>query len=130
MASLQSAVVDLPEKETQPERGKSSAAEGASGLYNELAHWQLNTGDKIIHAKRMDGFFRRLKHYTALSWLPFFFGPYLRWDGKQAVLFDIPSGQFHIFSITIFPQDLWMLSLVLLFLAITLFVVTSFAGRV
>lgn len=130
MASPQPAVLGLPEKEAGAAGAKPHEVDRVSGLYKELDHWQLNTGDKIIHAKRMDGFFRRLKHYAALTWLPFFLGPYLRWDGRQAVLFDIPSGQFHIFSITIFPQDLWMLSLVLLFLAITLFVVTSFAGRV
>ena len=63
-------------------------------------------------------------------WLAFFLGPYLRWDGKQAILFDIPGRQFHIFSITILPQDVWMLAMVLLFFALLLAAVTSLAGRV
>jgi len=130
MNSQQPPVTSSPENITKAVSGKTHESDKVSGLYNELDHWQLNTGDKIIHAKRMGGFFRNFKYFAALTWLPFFFGPYLRWDGKQAILLDIPAGQFHIFSLTIFPQDLWMLSLVLLFLAITLFAVTSIAGRV
>ncbi len=63
-------------------------------------------------------------------WLIFFLGPYLRWNGEQAVLFDIPNRQFNLFNITIYPQDIWMLSLTLLFFAILLAAVTSIAGRV
>ena len=99
-------------------------------LYEESVHWHVNTGDETIHAKRMSGRFRNLKWFTHSLWLLFFLGPFLRWDERQAVLFDIPGRQFHIFGITILPQDVWMLSLVLLFFAILLAAVTSVAGRV
>jgi cytochrome c oxidase accessory protein FixG len=78
----------------------------------------------------MPGRFRNVKWAAAAVWLVFFIGPYLRWGERQAVLFDIPGRQFHIFGITILPQDVWMLSLTLLFFAILLAVVTSIAGRV
>lgn len=113
--------------------GKNPPADeagGIGGLYRELDHWQLNTGNKTIHAKRMAGRFRAIKYFTALVWLMFFLGPYLRWEGRQAVLLDIPGRQFHFFSTTILPQDIWMLSLTLLFLAMTLFAVTAYAGRI
>jgi len=100
------------------------------GLYDEHDHWHVNIGEQKIHAKRMAGRFRTLKWLTSSVWLVFFLGPYLRWDGRQAVLFDIPARQFHLFGITILPQDVWMLALVLLFFAILLAVVTSVAGRV
>ena len=96
-------------------------------LYHEL---HLNTGGETIHAKRAPGLFRRVKWYTASIWLILFLGPYLRWEGKQAVMFDIPGRQFHIFNITILPQDVWMLALVMLFFALLLAAVTSIAGRV
>jgi polyferredoxin len=32
--------------------------------------------------------------------------PWLRYDGRQAVLFDLEHQQFHIFGATIWPQDL------------------------
>ncbi|MFA5625975.1 MAG: cytochrome c oxidase accessory protein CcoG [Thiohalomonadaceae bacterium] len=99
-------------------------------LYEEASHWHVNTGEETIHAKRMPGRFRKLKWAAAAVWLAFFIGPYFRWGDRQAILFDIPNRQFHIFGITILPQDVWMLSLVLLFFAILLAVVTSIAGRI
>ncbi|HED34890.1 MAG TPA: cytochrome c oxidase accessory protein CcoG [Gammaproteobacteria bacterium] len=78
----------------------------------------------------MLGRFRRLKWKTMSVWLIFFFGPWLRWDGSQAVLFNIPDRQFKIFEILIMPQDVWLLALVLLFFAILLAAATSIAGRV
>lgn len=63
-------------------------------------------------------------------WLPFFLFPYVRWNGRQAILFDIEHRQFHCFGLTVLPQDIWMLSLVLLVAAMTLFAVTSVASRV
>ncbi len=99
-------------------------------LYDELAQWHINTGGQTIHAKRMPGKFRTLKWITMSTWLVFFLGPYLRWDGQQAVLFDIPNRQFHLFAITVHPQDVWMLSLVLILMAMVLFGVTAIAGRV
>ncbi len=102
----------------------------ADDLYAESHYWHVNTGNETIHAKRMPGRFRNLKWAAAAVWLVFFVGPYLRWGDRQAVLFDIPGRQFHIFGITILPQDVWMLSLTLLFFAILLAVVTSIAGRV
>jgi cytochrome c oxidase accessory protein FixG len=99
-------------------------------LYEEHAHWHINTGDVTIHAKRMPGQFRKLKWLAASVWLIFFLGPYLRWGDRQAILLDIPNRKFQFFDISILPQDVWMLSLVLLFFAILLAVVTSIAGRV
>ncbi len=101
-----------------------------TGLYLEHEDWHVNAGDKTIHAKRMTGRFRTLKNITESFWLIFFLGAYLRWNGKQAILFDISNRQFHFFNMTILPQDIWMLSLVLLLLAMTLFAVTSVASRV
>lgn len=100
-------------------------------IYHEFEAWQVNRGEKTIHAKRMPGFFRTIKNYTQLAlWLPFFLVPYLRWNDKQAILFDIQNRQFHFFDIMVLPQDIWMLSLVLLIAAMTLFAVTSVASRV
>lgn len=100
-------------------------------IYHEFESWHANLGEKTIHAKRMPGFFRTVKNYTQLSlWLPFFLLPYLRWNDKQAILFDIQNRQFHFFSLTVLPQDIWMLSLVLLMAAMTLFAATSVASRV
>lgn len=113
-----------PVKEPAKEMG------GVTTLYHEQGEWSTNLGEKTIHAKRMPGRFRTYKYMTESLWLIFFFGAYLRWDGKQALLLDVNNRQFHIFSLTILPQDIWMVSLLLLLLAMTLFAVTSVASRV
>ncbi|MBI5918222.1 MAG: cytochrome c oxidase accessory protein CcoG [Nitrosomonadales bacterium] len=104
--------------------------ESIEALYADAANWHVNTGGETIHAKRMDGRFRRIKWLTAASWIFYLLAPYLRWNGQQAILFDVPHRQFHLFALTIWPQDIWLLSLVLIFFAITLFAVTAVAGRI
>ncbi|AHF02003.1 4Fe-4S ferredoxin [Thiomicrospira aerophila AL3] len=89
----------------------------------------IHTGG-TIHAKRIPGRFRTLKWIAASFWLLLFFGPYLRWDGRQAVLWDLGNRQFHIFGITVLPQDIWLLAMILLFFALFLAAATAIAGRV
>ena len=99
-------------------------------LYEEVSEWHINTGDIKIVAKRLPGGFRTLKWIGMSIWSILFLGPYIRFNGAQAILFDLPQRQFNIFHVTIYPQDIWMLSLTLLFFAILLAAVTSVAGRV
>lgn len=99
-------------------------------IYEEAANWHVNTGEEKIHPKQAAGKWRKIKWLTHSIWLILFIGPFLRWNGQQAILFDIPDRQFHIFGLTILPQDVWMLALVLLFFAMLLAAVTSVAGRV
>lgn len=82
-----------------------------------------------VHAKRISGKFRNVKWVVMALWSIFFLSPYLRWDGNQAILFDLADRQFHIFGITILPQDIWMLAMILLFFALLLAATTAVAGR-
>ncbi|GHA99916.1 ferredoxin [Modicisalibacter luteus] len=60
-----------------------------------------------------------------------YFGiPWLCWEDRQAVLFDLPSRAFHIFGATFYPQDFMLLSWLLIICAFGLFLITVFAGRV
>ena len=59
----------------------------------------------------------------------FYGGPWLRWDGRQAVLFDLPERKFYIFEMTMWPQDFIYLALLLIILAVSLFFFTALAGR-
>ena len=115
---------------SEPVQKAKSEAVGVTSLYHEHEEWKVNSGEKTIHAKRMPGRFRTFKYITESFWLIFFFGAYMRWEGKQAILLDIKNRQFHFFELTILPQDIWMVSLLLLLLAMTLFAVTSVASRV
>jgi len=82
-----------------------------------------------VHAKRIPGTFRKVKWIIASLWLAFFFSPYLQWEGRQAVLFDLGEREFHIFWLTILPQDIWVLAMILLFFALLLAASTAVAGR-
>ncbi len=99
-------------------------------LYEEGEQWVQNLGDETVHAKRMGGIFRNFKWIATLFWTPFFVGPYITWNEQQAIMFDTENRQYHLFDITIFPQDIWMLTMVLLFLAILLAAMTTVLGRV
>jgi len=99
-------------------------------VYAEVGQWHINVGEEKIHPKRMPGKWRNLKWWGSSVWLIYFLGPYLRWGDRQAVLFDMPQQKFHLFGLTILPQDLWILALILLFFAILLAAVTAVAGRV
>ncbi len=114
------------------EVNKQSGAEvgGVTSLYHEHEEWAVNVGGKTIHAKRMPGRFRTLKYITESFWLILYLAPYLRWNGRQALMLDVNERQFWIFNLTILPQDIWMVSLLLLILAMALFAVTSVASRV
>ncbi|MDX8409979.1 MAG: cytochrome c oxidase accessory protein CcoG, partial [Mariprofundales bacterium] len=79
-------------------------------VYADATHWHVNTGDETIHAKRMRGRFRNYKWYASSLYVLFFIMPYLQWQGRQAILLDIPHRQFHFWGLTIWPQDVWMLS--------------------
>jgi cytochrome c oxidase accessory protein FixG len=115
---------------SDPVQKKPGEIVGVTSIYSEHEEWTVNIGDKTVHAKRMPGFFRTVKYFTESIWLFFFVGAYLRWDGKQAMILDVTHRQFRFFNLTILPQDIWMVSLLLLILAMTLFAVTSVASRV
>jgi len=78
-------------------------------IYREFESWNVNVGQKTIHAKRMPGKFRSFKHWMQFGlWLPFFFLPYLRWNDRQAILFDVGHGQVHVLGLTVLPDGIGM----------------------
>ncbi len=83
-----------------------------------------------IHPREVDGPFQRLRYLAVFVLLGIYYGiPWLQWDGRQAVLFDLPSRQFHIFALTFWPQDFVYLALLLIVAALSLFFFTALAGR-
>ncbi len=66
---------------------------------------------KRIQVKSISGRFQRIRDFTILSTMGLYLAlPWIRWDGQQAVLFDLPNRQFHIFGLTFWPQDFLFLS--------------------
>ena len=55
--------------------------------------------------------------------------PWVTIGGEPAVLFDLPARRFHVFGMTLVPQDLFLLAWLLILAALTLFFFTTLAGR-
>ena len=104
----------IPVKDVTPEKEVVS-------LYAEREH---------IYVKFYRGIFKNLRIISSALMLVAFYGAsWLQYDGRQAIHFDLPGRQFHIFGQTFWPQDFMLLSWLLIILAFTLFFVTVFAGR-
>jgi cytochrome c oxidase accessory protein FixG len=86
---------------------------------------------KKIHARSISGLFQNIRIITIWASLGIFMLlPWVTWDGRQGLLFDLPEHKFYIFWWTFLPQDFFLLSWLLIISAFTLFAVTVFAGRV
>ena len=91
-----------------------------------------------MYAKREEIYPREAKgRYATLRWvcvwltqLVFYGLPWLQWNGRQAVLFDLGARKFHIFGLVLWPQDFIYLAALLIISAYLLFLVTAVAGRV
>jgi cytochrome c oxidase accessory protein FixG len=75
--------------------------------------------------------------YASLRWLfvwatqLLFYGlPWLSWNDRQAVLFDLGARKFYIFGIVLWPQDFIYLAALLIISAYSLFLFTAVFGRV
>jgi len=83
-----------------------------------------------IYPREIRGRFTRLRKLAVLILLGLYYGvAWLQWDGHQALLFDLPARKFHIFALTLWPQDFLYLALLLILAALSLFFFTALAGR-
>jgi polyferredoxin len=59
-----------------------------------------------IYPRETDGRFQRLRHTAVVVLLGLYYlMPWLTWNGRQAVLFDLPARRFYILGLTFWPQD-------------------------
>ncbi|MGY6631380.1 MAG: cytochrome c oxidase accessory protein CcoG [Wenzhouxiangella sp.] len=83
-----------------------------------------------IYPRETSGRFSRLRVIAAWVLLGLFYVlPWINVGGQQIVLFDLVNRQFHFFGLTLWPQDLFILSLLLAMAALSLFFFTALAGR-
>jgi cytochrome c oxidase accessory protein FixG len=118
---------------TDAAQKKAAALRAAKGRKEEKKQdtESLYQKRQQIYVRKAIGFFTNLR--TSMNWvllLAYFSFSWIQWNGKQAILFDLPNRQFHIFDITFFPHDFMLLSWVLIICAFLLFFMTVFAGRV
>ncbi len=83
-----------------------------------------------IYPRAVTGWFARWR--WTMVWLTqtVFYGlPWLQWNGRQAVLFDLAERRFFVFGVVLQPQDLIYLAALLVIAALALFFFTAVAGR-
>lgn len=89
-----------------------------------------------IYPKRVSGRYRNLKWILMVITLGIYYvTPFIRWDRgpnapDQAVLIDLHHARAYWFWFEIWPQEVYILTGILIFSAILLFFITSMFGRV
>ncbi|TIC83359.1 cytochrome c oxidase accessory protein CcoG [Crenobacter intestini] len=89
-----------------------------------------------IHARTVSGRLNTLRWLCVwLTQLVFYGACWIQWkavDGhsRQAVLFDISNQKIYFFDLVLWPQDAFLVAILLIFSAISLFLVTALVGRV
>ncbi len=103
---------------------------------NDTGVLSLFKKQEKIYPKRVWGKYRKLKWVAMAITLGIYYAaPFLRWDRgpnapDQAILIDLPARRAYWFWIEIWPQEVYLLTGILILAAIALFFVTSFFGRV
>ena len=84
-----------------------------------------------IHAREVTGTYARLRKAAVILLLGIYYlVPWLQWDDRQAVLFDLPARKFYVFGIVFWPQDFFYMAWLLIMAALSLFFFTALAGRI
>ena len=91
----------------------------------------LDATKNRIHPRFVTGFYQNIRVISMYAFLALFLIlPWLRYNGRQAIWFDVPSQHYYIFSMTFLTQDFYFIAGFALIAAFTLFMVTVYAGRV
>ncbi|MEY4624945.1 MAG: hypothetical protein RL061_470 [Pseudomonadota bacterium] len=101
--------------------------EGSSQETVELSLYEVR---RKIYPRSVSGVFAKWRVVLILATQILFYGlPWVQWNDRQAVLFDLVSRKFYIFGLVLWPQDIIYLTLLLILSALALFLFTAVAGR-
>ena len=85
---------------------------------------------KKIYPRAVTGNFATARWaFVWLTQLIYYGLPWLTWNDRQAVLFDLAARKFYIFGLVFWPQDIVYLTVLLIVCAYALFLFTAVAGR-
>ncbi|WP_418320944.1 cytochrome c oxidase accessory protein CcoG [Piscinibacter sakaiensis] len=83
-----------------------------------------------IYARSVSGWFAGWRWVLVWATQLLFYGlPWLNWNDRPAVLFDIAARRFYIGPLLLYPQDFIYLTVLLIISAYALFLFTAVAGR-
>jgi cytochrome c oxidase accessory protein FixG len=113
-----------------PELTGAPAVHGGGDGDTSVSIVSLYVKHQKIYARAVSGWFAGWR--WALVWatqLVFYGLPWLTWNDRQAVLFDLGARRFYIFGLVLYPQDFIFLTALLVISAYALFLFTAVAGR-
>ena len=85
---------------------------------------------KKIYPRAVTGTFALARWFFVWATQLVFYGlPWLAWNDRQAVLFDLVHRKFYIVGLVFWPQDIFYLTVLLIISAYSLFLFTAVAGR-
>ena len=97
----------------------------------EVAVVKMYAAREEIYAREVQGRYASIRWICVwLTQIVFYGLPWLAWNGRQAVLFDLLARKFYLFGIVLWPQDFIYLAALLIISAYLLFLATAIAGRV
>jgi cytochrome c oxidase accessory protein FixG len=83
-----------------------------------------------IYPRSVSGLFAQLRWAAVIFTQLIYYGlPWLTWNDRQAVLFDLAARKFYLFGVVLWPQDFIYLAGLLVVAALSLFFFTAVAGR-
>lgn len=84
-----------------------------------------------IYVRAVEGVWTNIRRRIGwIAMLGFMLLPWIQWGDRQAVYFNLADQKFHIFGLTIWPQDLTLLAALFMIAAFGLFFITTYLGRV
>ncbi len=107
------------------EASVAQQAEAVQSLYAKRVeiYPRQKIGDRLA-------WFQKWRWATVWATQIVFYGlPWLPWNDRQAVLFDLAARKFYIFGLVLWPQDIVFLTAILIISAFSLFLFTAVGGR-
>ena len=91
---------------------------------------ELLAASQKIYPRAVHGVFNNWRIALVVLTQALFYGlPWLSWNGRQAVLFDLAARKFYLFDLVFWPQDFIWFAALLIISALALFLFTAIAGR-
>ncbi|NLZ11544.1 MAG: cytochrome c oxidase accessory protein CcoG, partial [Alcaligenaceae bacterium] len=126
VVSIESLAGDEAVPAWQPPKIETARRKGASPQVEKA----LADVRRKIYPRAVSGLFARWRLIMVLFTQLVFYGlPWLQWNDRQAVLFDLGARKFYIFGMVLWPQDVVYLAVLLVLSALSLFLFTAIAGR-
>ena len=91
----------------------------------------LYAAHEKVYPREVNGRFAKMRNLATVVLLGLFYiTPLISINGQQVLLFDLPARKFHIFGLTLWPQDFIYLASMLILAGLSLFFFTALVGRV